>query len=92
MNALIDSAKISCEMLRLVQTVETRKREARAYCGRMAALQSERNIFAQCKQGRTKKRYRNSASSEAAGRIGLQLTTKRFNNSHITVACKTRIY
>lgn len=50
----------------------------------------ERNIFAECKTGRTQKRVKNRFSTEQAGTCGTYIATKRFANSRLTCVCKSR--
>ena len=48
------------------------------------------NIFAECKVSCSRKRVRNTWSTEQAGRVGMVTVTRRFAGSRISVVCKTR--
>jgi len=51
----------------------------------------ERNVFRAGNIARPQKgKAKNRASSEAAGTMGTQMTTRRFSGSYITVYCKSR--
>lgn len=51
----------------------------------------ERNVFRAGNIARPQKgKVKNRASSEAAGTIGTQMTTRRFAGSYITVYCKSK--
>lgn len=51
----------------------------------------ERNVFRAGNIARPQKgKAKNRASSEAAGTMGTQMTTRRFSGSYITVCCKSR--
>ena len=93
MAKLIEVANVAPELMRIAQCVEVRKRNASTYIKRMDALRSEANVFKACKTARPKNKYRNRVHSEKAGTIAPRLTTKRFDNSHTTIVCRTtRIY
>lgn len=50
-----------------------------------------RDVFRDCQVRRLgKMKVGNRASSEAAGTMGTQMTTRRFSGSYITVYCKSR--
>lgn len=50
-----------------------------------------RDVFRDCQVRRPgKMKVGNRASSEAAGTMGTQMTTRRFSGSYITVYCKSR--
>lgn len=67
------------------------KRKNAAYLERMGALREERDVFGRCQTRRPQKgKAKNRASSEAAGTMGTQMTTRRFSGSYITVYCKSR--
>ena len=67
------------------------RRKNAAYLERMGALRAEENVFGNCQQRRPNKgKTKNRASSEAAGTMGTQMTTRRFSGSYITVYCKSR--
>lgn len=81
---------VPAKLVRIQQTSEIKSRVAKSYANRLAYLDTEECIFEQCKRTRTRKRVRNTWSSEQAGRIGTVTVTSRFSGSHISVVCKTR--
>lgn len=66
------------------------ERAQKSYNRRMDALDLERAMFEQCKRERTRKRVRNTWSSEQAGTCGCITYDARFENSYIHIVCKGR--
>lgn len=70
---------------------EVARRQAASYQKRVDSLREERDVFGHCQTRRPcKGKAKNRASSEAAGTMGTQMTTRRFSGSYITVYCKSR--
>lgn len=70
---------------------EVARRQAASYQKRVDSLREERNVFRAGNIARPQKgKAKNRASSEAAGTMGTQMTTRRFSGSYITVYCKSR--
>lgn len=90
MNTLLEIANVSPELKRIAQRVETRKRNAQSYIGRMGKLYSDANVFAKCNQERPKKRYRNNVCSEQAGTMPLRVVSRNVGQ-YTNVVCRTRV-
>lgn len=74
--------------------VTTKRKESYAYGSTIMQnslhVHAKENIFATCKTTRTRKRIRNTWSSEQAGTCGCITYDARFENSYIHIVCKGR--
>lgn len=75
--------------------VDYKKRNVGVYSSTSTSCNVERkgrreNIFAECKVSCSRKRVRNTWSSEQAGRIGMVTIDVRSHATHGHVVCKTR--
>ncbi len=84
-------ANVPAQMKREATQRELTRRMNEAYLRRMADLAEERNVYAQCRSIRPQKaRFKNTASAEAAGRIGTHIKEVRTPGSRIVVVCKAK--
>ena len=83
-------ANVPVQLDRLAVMREVERRKTASYLKRISALSEEQNVFQKCKATRPQKRWRNRASSETAGTVGMRIREVSFPNSRTIVVCKTR--